>query len=118
MKCMNPEGLMVENMLKTHSFDIAMTPQIRAEFKERVEIMLKYYKESKDFQIIKPSTDLVLPQNNDYLNKVRWFTQYHLVTQRALLNEFRNPLDLRTKFVSSIIYAIFLLCAFYGVLYY
>jgi len=114
---MNPEGLMVENMLKAHTFDITMTPQIKAEFNERVEIMRKYYKESKDFQKIKPSNDLGLPQNNDSLNTVSWFTQYRLVTHRGVLNELRNPFDLRARYFSSIVFAILLVCAFYGVLY-
>ena len=114
---MNPEGLLVENMQKTKNYDIALTNEIKVDFKERVAKMLKNYKESSYFTEIKPSSDLEIP-HDESLNTVSWLTQYLLVTKRGFLNEIRNPMDLRTRYFSTIVFSFICCIVFEGVLIY
>lgn len=115
MKCMNPEGLLVENMQKTQNYDIALTPEIKAAFKERVIKMVNSYRESDNFKQIKPSSNMEIPKEND-VQKTPWFTQYSLITKRGVLNEFRNPMDLRTRYASTIILSLVICLIFAGVI--
>ena len=111
MKCMNPEGLLVENMQKTNYYNVVLTPQIKAEFKERVGKMLKFYKESPNFKEIKPSSDMEVPQDSSKHN-ASWLLQFTSVLKRGFLNEFRNPLDLRTRYFSLVVFS-FIICIVY-----
>ena len=114
MKCMNPEGLLVENMQKTNNYDIPFTNEIKTEFKDRVAKMLKNYKESHYFKQIKPSNNLEMPENKS-INTVSWLKQYLLITERGFLNEIRNPMNLMASYLTIIIFAFMCCIVFYGV---
>ena len=116
MKCMNPEGLLVENMLKTKNYDIPFNQEIKSQFKERLAKMVKFYKESPNFKEIVP----MIPSNfnNDAckeINTVSWLKQLTLLTKRGLLNEFRNPLEIKTRFLTTIVMAFVGVIVFNGV---
>jgi hypothetical protein len=111
---MNPEGLLVENMQKTKNYDIPFNLEIKSQFKERLFKMVKYYKESHDFKEIIPTTVNEI-HNDKEINTVNWFTQLFLLTKRGYLNEFRNPMDLRTRFITTIIMAFVCVIVFEGV---
>ena len=111
---MNPEGLLVENMQKNNDYNVALTPQVKAEFKERVGKMLKFYKESPNFKEIKPTSDLEVPHDSSKHN-ASWFLQFYSVLRRGFLNEFRNPLDLRTRYFSLVVFSFMICIVFSGV---
>ena len=115
MKCMNPEGLLVENMQKNNNYDIALTPELKIEFKERVKKMLENYHSSENFKQLTPSTTLEIPEDKT-INTTSWFTQYNLITRRGFKNEFRNPMDLKTRYFSTIIFAFICCIVFTGVI--
>ena len=115
MKCMNPEGLLVENMQKTNNYDIPLTPEIKAEFKDRLAKMVKYYKESENFKRIVPTPKTSGIPTDKNINTVGWFTQFRQVLRRGFINELRNPLDVRTRFFSIIIMSFICVIVFEGV---
>ena len=115
MKCMNPEGLLVENMQKTNNYDIPLTPEIKAEFKERLFGMVKYYRESSTFKEIAPTPKTAAVPHDKDLNTVGWLTQFKLIVNRGLINEFRNPLEVKTRFWSVVIMAFICVIVFRGV---
>ena len=117
MKCMNAEGLLVENMQRTNNYDIGLTNEMKIEFKERVSKMVKIYKESSNFKQIEPSNDLAIPHDKS-LNTVSWCTQLKMVTKRGFLNEFRNPMDLKARYFSTIVFSFICCIVFNGVNYF
>jgi hypothetical protein len=117
MKCMNAEGLLVESMQKNRDFNIQLTPQIKVEFKERIANMLDFYKASPYFKDIKPAKDLEIPHDTNR-NVASWFTQFNLIAKRGLLNEFRNPLDLRTRYFSLVVFSFICCIVFTGVFFF
>ena len=114
MKCMNAEGVLVENMQKTNNYDIMLTTEMKVEFKERVFKMVKNYKVSSNFKQIEPSNDLEIPHDKN-LNTVSWFTQLKMVTNRGFLNQYRNPIDLRAKYFTTIVFSFMCCIVFTGV---
>ncbi len=114
---MNAEGVLVENMQKTNNYDILLTPEIKIEFKERVSKMVKIYKESSNFKQIEPSTDLEIPHDKS-LNTVSWCTQLKMVIKRGFLNEFRNPMDLKARYISTFFFSFICCIVFNGVIYF
>lgn len=117
MKCMNPEGLLVENMQKTNNYNIELTHEIKQEFKIRMEKMVSYYKSSQNFKDITPNNNLELPQYNDR-NNVGWIKQFSQIWMRGLKNEMRNPMDVKMRFVETIFMALMIIIAFNGVEFY
>ena len=113
---MNPEGLLVENMQKTNNYDIPLTPEIKAEFKERLFGMVKYYRESSTFKEIAPTPKTAAVPHDKDLNTVGWLTQFKLIVNRGLINEFRNPLEVKTRFWSVVIMSFICVLVFNGVL--
>lgn len=114
MKCMNPEGLLVENMQKTNNYNIEFTPEIKQEFKIRVGKMVEFYKNSNLYKDIVSNNKLELPQDK-HINTVGWFTQSTRVWLRGVKNEFRNPMDVKMKLIGTIFMAIVNLIIFTGV---
>ena len=114
MQCMNPEGLLIENMLKTKNYDIPLNLEIKSQFKERLFKMVKYYKESSNFKEIVP-TNLMEIHDDKGINRVSLFTQLILLTKRGFLNEFRNPMGIRTRIITSVLLSFILVMVFAGV---
>lgn len=114
MKCMNAEGLLVENMQKNNNFDISLTPELKAQFKERIYNMVKIYKESDNFKSIQPANHMVLNADEN-INTASWLTQFRLVVKRGLTNEFRNPMDLKARYFTTIFYSFLCCIVFTGV---
>jgi len=111
---MNPEGLLVENMQKTKNYDIPFNQEIKYQFKERLAKMIDFYKESPNYKEITPTVTMDLPHDKS-LNTVSWFTQLKLLTKRGFVNEFRNPMELRTRFFTTIVMAFVCVIVFEGV---
>ncbi len=114
---MNAEGVLVENIQKTNNYNIVLTPEMKIEFKERISKMVKIYKESSNFKRIEPSNDLEIPHDKS-LNTVSWCTQLKMVTKRGFLNEFRNPMDLKARYISTIVFSFICCIVFNGVIYF
>ena len=92
-----------------------MTPEIKAEFKERLFGMVKYYKESSIYKELAPTPKTAgIPHDKD-LNTVGWLTQFKLIVKRGFINEFRNPLEVKTRFWSVVIMAFICVIVFNGV---
>ena len=115
MKCMNPEGLLVENMQKTQNFNITLTPQIKSDFKERLGKMVQYYHDSPSFKEIQPSADAEVLHETKTIS-ASWFTQYKLIFKRGVLNALRNPMDIRSLYISVVILSLVVSVVFYGVI--
>ena len=116
MKCMNPEGLLVENMQKTKNFDIPLTPEIKAEFRERLVKMVEYYQNSSHFKELVPTMKTAgIPTDKD-INTVGWLTQFRHVMVRGFKDTLRNPLDVRMKLYINIFLAFIGVIVFRGVL--
>lgn len=115
---MCPEGLFVEKMQKTNNLEINLTEEIKVEFNNRLQKMVTYYKESSNFKKLmpqpQPQPDLI--PKDIALNTVGWLTQFKLLVNRALINEFRNPLGVKIRFWSNIIMSIIFVILFGGVL--
>ena len=85
MKCMNPEGLLVQNIEKTGDYGIKLTEEIRNEFKQRVKTMIEYYRDSDDAKSIKPNLNNPIKVDEN-ANTVSWFKQFYMITQKKLKN--------------------------------
>lgn len=114
MKCMNPEGFLVETMQKTNNFDVQYTDEMKTQFQIRIDKTTKEYKESSLFKAIKPELLTELPHDKE-LNKVTWMTEFILIMKRGFNNELRNPMDVRTRFFTTVFMSIFIIIAFSGV---
>jgi hypothetical protein len=115
MKCMNPEGLLVENMQKTKNYSIEFTDEIKENFKIRLEKMVKTYQESSLFSDINPMKIEGKKITDHLVHNAPWLKQTWKVMQRGFRNEIRNPMDIRMKIVSTIFMAIVCIIVFYGV---
>lgn len=114
MKCMNPEGLLVQNIEKTGDFSIKLTAEIKNEFKQRVKNMIKYYRDSDEYNSIKPNLNNEI-KIDDNANTVSWFKQFYMIAQRGFKNELRNPLDVKFKAFGSLFFAVLIIIIFGGV---
>ena len=114
MKCMNPEGLLVEDMIKKGDYSIKLTDEIKLAFKHRVQKLIDHYQNSEEVKAIKPQTTESLPVDTT-MNTVSWFKQVYKISERGFRNEFRNPLDVRMKLFSSIFFGIVNIIVFSGV---
>ena len=114
MKCMNPEGLLVDNIEKTHDYSIKLTDEIKKEFKVRLEKMIDCYKNSDDFKEIKPITHEVVKFDGN-INTVSWKKQFVKICERGFISEIRNPIDVKMKLMSSVFFAIMNIIVFEGV---
>lgn len=114
MKCMNPEGLIVQNIEKTGDFNIQLTTEIKNEFKQRIKAMIEHYIGSDDYKSIKPNLNNPIKVDEN-ANTVSWFKQFYMVAQRGLKNELRNPLDVKFKLFGSLFFAGLMIIIFGGV---
>lgn len=115
MKCMNPEGLLVENMQKTNNYAIEFTEEIKSNFKIRLENMVKNYKESSLYSDIAPMSNEGKQIQDHIIHNASWVRQFWKIMQRGFQNEIRNPMDLKMKIVSTVFMAIVNIIVFYGV---
>lgn len=111
MKCMNPEGVLVDNMQKQNNYSIELTHEMKHEFKQRVEQMVTYYKSSKNYKEILPNSKLTAPQD-EKMNTVNWITQYSRIWYRGVKNNIRNPMDFQMKLLGCVFMAFVIIIVF------
>ena len=115
MKCMNPEGLLVANIEKTHDYGIKLTDEIKNEFKIRLKQMIDTYKNSDDFNKNLIPTTAEPVKFDHHMNTVSWFKQFAKIFERGFRNEIRNPIDVKMKIITSIFFALVNIIVFEGV---
>jgi len=115
MKCMNPEGLLVEDIEKTGDYSIKLTDDIKMAFKQRVQKMITYYQNSDEFKSITPQNTAAMVFDSK-INTVSWWMQTYKVCERGFKNEMRNPMDVRMKLISSIFFGVVNTIVFEGVI--
>lgn len=115
MKCMNPEGLLVENMQKTNNYGIDLTDEIKNKFTLRLSSMVKNYKESHLFTDIRSNTNQLEDKEDHKVHYAGWLYQTWMVLKRSFINEMRNPMELKMKIVVNIFMSLLNIIVFYGV---
>lgn len=115
MKCMNPEGLLVQSITKTGDYSIKLTDEIKNDFKKRLKSMIEYYRNSEDFNSIKPNSNASNNIIDKKMNTVSWIKQFYKIAGRGLQNELRNPMDVKMKTLSMIFFSILNIIVFTGV---
>ena len=124
MKCMNPEGLLIENMQKTKNYSIEFNDEIKKEFGKRLHKMVNYYKNSNLYGEIESITVSSPTNCSNFLNEesklsnnnVSLMTQCFEIAKREIRNEIRDPMDIKMKFGSLIFSIVSTIIVFYGVL--
>lgn len=115
MKCMNPEGLLVENMQKTNNYGIELTDEIKNNFRLRLSKMVKNYKESPLYTDIKFNQNFLDDKEDHKVHYAGWLYQTWMVLKRSFINEMRNPMELKMKFATNIFMSIVNIIVFSGV---
>lgn len=106
---MNAEGLIVEKYQKGE--DVGTDQEIEQEFKKRVEYMVQKYKASNMVLDLENKTTSDIQKNDDSFN-VGIFRQFWLLLVRGFISEIRNPMDVRLKFIQSIVFALCIIVVF------
>ena len=114
MKCMNAEGLLVEQMQLTKNYNIKFDENIHKNFKERLDKMVETYQNSPEYKDIRPEETHLIPVNKKR-NQALWVTEFVAILVRAFKNELRNPMDLRAKTAATIIFSAVCIIVFEGV---
>lgn len=115
MKCMNPEGLLVQIMQEKNDFDLKFDEKIQTDFKERLKKMVNTYQNSDYFKNLMPPNETSIPFDRK-INQSSWSAQFKEVLIRSFKNEIRNPMDIKTKFIATIIFSAICIIVFEGVI--
>lgn len=99
MKLMNESGLLVDQMSQSKANQVIEFDQeaLEAKFQERVEDLVRGYNGSGMGEALKKDVLTETIENKKHY-QVSWFKQAYLIFIRSLINEFRNPLDVKSKF--------------------
>ncbi len=107
MKLTNESGLVLEEMSQSKDgkvIDIDQE-QLESRFQLRVNDLVSKYNKSQMKEI---AFDGITKEfiKNERKYEVSWFKQFYLVFFRALLNEIRNPLDVKSKFGQILFFSV------------
>lgn len=115
MKCMNPEGLLVQIMQEKQDFNLKFDDKIHTDFKERLKKMVNTYQNSDYFKNLMPPNETSIPFDRK-INQSPWVAQFKEVLIRSFKNEIRNPMDIKTKFIATIVFSAICIIVFEGVI--
>jgi len=107
MKLMNESGLVLEEISQSKDGRIVDINQeeLEARFQQRVDDLTSKYNKSPMKQIAAEGvTSEYIENKRKY--EVSWFKQFYLVLLRALVNEIRNPLDVKSKFGQILFFSV------------
>jgi len=107
MKLMNESGLVLEEISQSKDGRIVDINQeeLEARFQVRVDDLTAKYDKSGMKQIASEDiTSEYIENKRKY--EVSWFKQFYLVLIRALINEIRNPLDVKSKFGQILFFSV------------
>jgi hypothetical protein len=114
MQCMNPEGLMIQQLKDKEDANIELTDELKEMFNQRVLKMVSHYKQSSHYAEMKSSYDSPVKKDSS-VNTASFFTQYRFITLRGLLNELRDPMDVRMKIITALFMSVMILVVFNNV---
>lgn len=114
MKCMNPEGLLVEKMQANRDFNVKYDENLQKQFKERLEFMVSSYTSSDSFKQLVPTLNEAVPVNKK-LNQSPWLKEFLAILDRAFKNIRRSPMEVRAKFVATLVFTAVCIIVFEGV---
>lgn len=107
MKLTNESGLVLEEMSQSKDGRVIDINQeeLEARFQQRVDdLVIKYNKSHMKETAMQGVTNEYIENKRKY--EVSWFKQFYLVFFRALINEIRNPLDVKSKFGQIIFFSV------------
>ncbi len=111
---MNAEGILVEKMQASKNYNIKFDEKINKDFKERLDKMAETYKNSKYYKKLVPANPYPIPIDRK-INQSSWIVQFKAILMRAFRNEIRNPMDLKTRLVATIVNSAICIIVFEGV---
>ena len=114
MKCMNPEGLLVEKMQQTRNFNIKFDENVHLQFKERLDFMVNTYSSSPQYTGLIPTLNEPIPEDKT-INQSSWLIEFNAILIRAFKNEARNPMEVKAKVGVTFIFVAVILIVFSGV---
>jgi len=107
MKLTNESGLVLEEMSQSKDGRVIDINQeeLESRFQLRVDdLVTKYNKSHMKENALQGITNEYIENKRKY--EVSWFRQFYLVLIRALINEIRNPLDVKSKFGQILFFSV------------
>lgn len=114
MKCMNPEGFLVQQMQVSKNYNLKIDENIHHDFEERMKFMIQTYKNSELYKDLIPNLNEPIP--SDKTGNCSWISQFLAILIRAYKNEIRNAMDVRMKIGSSLFFSAVCIIVFEGVI--
>lgn len=107
MKLMNESGLVLDEMSRSNDNKIIDINQeeLEEKFKKRVvELVGGYNRSSMQGEAHKNVLSDHIENRKKF--QVSWIKQFYLIFIRSLINEIRNPLDVKSKFYQIIFFGL------------
>lgn len=107
MKLMNESGLILDEISQSKDNKIIDINQEELEqrFQKRVGDLTRGYNNSKMITACQEDINTDHIENKQHY-QVSWFLQFWLILKRSLVNEVRNPLDVKSKFGQTIFFGL------------
>ncbi len=105
---------MIQQLKDKDDANIELTDELKEMFNQRVLKMVTHYKSSSHYAEMKATFDSPVKKDST-VNSASFFTQYKFITLRGLLNELRDPMDVRLKIVTAIFMSVMILVVFNNV---
>jgi hypothetical protein len=111
---MNPEGLLVEKMQATKNLNLEFDENVHKQFNERLDLMVTTYISTKEYSELVPTLNEPIPVDKT-LNQSSWLKEFIVILLRAFKNEMRNPMELKARFGTVVIFSAVCIIVFEGV---
>lgn len=120
MKIMNPESILMEMYEKNQISDVNIgtlgkTDFLTEKFDERVKFFSENFKTHELYQNLKPSCDEELPEDSG-IHITSWSNQFRVIFWRNVIEQIRNPFQIRVKIAQTVIFGILLIILYNDVI--
>jgi hypothetical protein len=113
MKIMNPESILMEMYEKNQgaNIDVASlgkTDFLTEKFNERVIFFSESFKKHELYNQMETSCHYELPKDSG-LNMTSWGNQFSVIFWRNVIEQIRNPFQIRVKIAQTIVFGVLLI---------